>query len=91
MITNSKGHLLGFSSSPKKIKKIATKIIASLQDHPRGDIVVALSVLWLMICARYQLKHHEVLQVAERMYYETQDSSEDPEFKAIKEYMEDEL
>lgn len=91
MITNKKREILGFSSSPKKIKLIAMRVISLLQDYPRGDIVVALAVLWLMVCERFNVDSSDIMNVAYKMRNETFDNKHDHQFRAIKEYMEHEL
>ncbi len=91
MITNKDGDILGFSSSPKKIKVISMRTLTLLQDYKRGDIVIALSVLWLGLCERYNVEPSYVLGIAQRIRTETFDNQQDSQFRAIKDYMEHEL
>ena len=91
VITSRKKEILGFSSSSKAIKKITIKVISFLQDYPRGDIVVSLAVLWLGVCERFDVCPHEVLSMAERMRTKTFDNKHQSQFKALKEYFENDL
>lgn len=91
MLTNNKREILGFSSSPKVIKTIAMLIINVLQDFKKGDIVVAIGVLWLMVCERFNVNEADYLAIAYRMRNETFDNKHDHQFRAIQEYMKNEL
>lgn len=90
-MSKSYNPILAFVSPPKKIKVISMRIIDLLQDYKRGDIVIALAVLWLGICERFDVKPSDALGVANRMRTETFDNKHDSQFRAIKEYMEHEL
>lgn len=91
MITNKKGKLLGAKNSSVHIKKIFVRVINLLQDYKRGDIVVVLSCLWLMACEVYEVEPNDVLGTAHRIMNETEDDPHNSQFKAMKEYMRDEL
>ena len=91
MITDKNDNILRFSSNPDKIKKLSMRVITTLQDYPRGDIIVALSVLWLMLCERYEVRHSDVLNIAETMRNKTFDDPRNAQFKALRDYMKDEL
>lgn len=91
MITNKDGEILGFSSNSKTIKKISMRIVTLLQDYKRGDFVIALAVLWLSVCERFNVDPCKALDIAQRMRNETFDSKHDHQFKAIQEYMKHEL
>lgn len=91
MITNKSGDILGFSSSPKQISTLATKVTTLLQDYKRGDIVITLAVLWLMVCERFNVNPTDMMSVASRMRTETYDSKHTLNFRALKDYMEHEL
>ena len=91
MVTNKNREILGFSSSSKKIKQISMRVITLLQDYKRGDIVVSLAVLWLGVCERFNVDPHYVLSIAEKMRSDTFDNKHDSQFRAIKNYMDNEL
>lgn len=91
MITNTNGKMLGSKSSSLQIKRIATKVVSLLQDYHRGDIVVVFAVLWLMLCKRYNVRPIDTLPTAERLLNETVDDQLTPQFKALEEYIRDEL
>ncbi len=91
MIINKKNEILGFSSNPKTIKKIAINVTTLLQDYKRGDFIVALAVLWLMICERFEVDPIRVMSFANRIKYETFGHKHDSQLRAIKDYMDNEL
>jgi hypothetical protein len=91
MIVNKRQDLLGFSSSSRLIKRIAMEIINVLQNYKSGDIVVAASVIWLMICERFEVEPNDMLAKAERIRDQTYDSKFDHQFLALQEYFKHEL
>lgn len=91
MITNTKNEILGFTGRPKEIKKIAFQVINVLQNYKRGDVVVALSILWITLCERFDVRLEDILTTAYRLRNDTYDNKWDAQFVAIKEYMKHEL
>lgn len=63
MMTNKDGDILGFSGNPKTIKTISMRMITLLQDYKRGDLVIALAVLWLGICERFNFEPAHALGI----------------------------
>ncbi len=91
MISSKKRELLGSKGSSLEIKKICMRVMNLLQDYKRGDIVVTLAVLWLAVCERFDVEPHEVLSVANKIRTQTFDNKHNAQFKALKDYMNNDL
>lgn len=91
MISSRKRELLGSKGSSLEIKKICMRVISLLQDYKRGDIVVTLAVLWLSVCERFDVEPNEALSVANKMRTQTFDNKHSAQFRALKDYINDDL
>lgn len=91
MIVNNQNEILRFSSNSTKIKNITYQILTLLQNHPRGDFVVSMGVLWLMLCERFDVNPVDILTIAERMRNETFENKYDSQFRALQEYLKHEI
>lgn len=91
MIADKHGRLLGSSQSAQQIARICMRTISLLQDFRRGDVVIALGVLWVSVCERFNVNPVDAISVANRIRYETFDAKNATQFRAIKDYMDNEL
>lgn len=92
MLVNNKGNILGSTSNPKTIRNITVQIISLLQDYKRGDIIYAASIVWLLLCERFDVSPNDMLAKAERIKADLYvEGKMDHQLLAMKEYFKNEL
>jgi hypothetical protein len=91
MIVDDDGNILAFSSSSAMVKKLVIKTSTVLQDYKKGDIIVALAVFWLMVCERYNVRPEDMIGFAKRLRDDTYDNKHNHEFRALKDYLDNEF
>ena len=83
----------GFIMNPnaKRTKQICFIVIDALQQFRKEDIVVAVGILWLMLCDRFNLKPCDVLNTSEAIIRDSFSGEDQDQLTALKEYMKNEL
>lgn len=84
---------IGFMMFPSshRTKQICFLVIDVLQQFKKEDTVVALAILWLMICDRYKLKTWEVLDTAQAILNASFSGENKDQLTALREYMKNDL
>jgi hypothetical protein len=93
-LVNNKGNTnlidLGISDSTN-IKTVSMSVVNALQNFRKGDQVVGLAVVWILVCERFDIKPIEIIPFANKLLHQTFDSKYNPEFSALKDYVHGEL
>ena len=77
--------------SATRVQQTCFIVIDAIQHLRKEDHIVALAVLWLLVCERFGVKHEQVLSCANNILSETLDNDHRIQLKALKEYMKNEL
>ena len=78
-------------SRPKEIGELAYKVIDLLQDYPKGDQTAAIAVLFYQLCKTHEVRAPDALRVAENILVHVYENVTHLEYRALKEYMKNEL
>ena len=73
------------------LSKAAFNVINALQREPQAVQVQALSSLFLLLCDVYEVDVRRLLEQVNRMMLDTEKQEWRPEFRAIRDYITNEL
>lgn len=82
---------IGISNNTSLVPEFSFLILDKLQSSWKGNVVLSVAVVFVLICERFNLDKGDLIRYAQNLLNQNIDSATYTQYKAIKDFLENEM